>query len=183
MPPPEQWESFFDAAAILDVLGCSSSAGDVVEFGCGYGTFTIPAARRVSGTVYAIDIDPLMVATTADRAARAGTRNVVAQERDFVVDGCGRAARSAEYVMLFNVLHLDDPVSLLREAYRVLRPQGIVGLMHWKRDAGAPRGPPLEIRPSPEQCQRWAEAAGLKCVRTQELPGSPWHWGMLLERS
>ena len=58
MPPPELWEGFFEPDSILEALGCGASPGDLVEFGCGYGTFTIAAARRVSGTVYASDVDP-----------------------------------------------------------------------------------------------------------------------------
>ncbi len=33
------------------------ASGDVVDFGCGYGTFTVPAARITSGTIRALDID------------------------------------------------------------------------------------------------------------------------------
>ena len=47
MPDEELWASFFNVESVLDKLGLQSCAGDVVEFGCGYGTFTIPAARRV----------------------------------------------------------------------------------------------------------------------------------------
>ncbi|HET9330517.1 MAG TPA: class I SAM-dependent methyltransferase, partial [Steroidobacteraceae bacterium] len=82
VPEQERWESFFEAGAVLDALGCRALTGDVVEFGCGYGTFAIPAARRTSGTVFALDIDPLMVAATAARAGGAGLRNVSAVQRD-----------------------------------------------------------------------------------------------------
>jgi len=183
MPPLEQWERFFDPEGILETLGCRDLSGDVLEFGCGYGTFTIPAARRASGRVYALDIDPLMVAATAERARRAGIHNVVAEQRDFVFGGSARAACSTAYVMLFNILHLEDPLSLLRETHRVLRPGAILGVLHWKPDATTPRGPPLEIRPAPQQCRQWGEAAGFRWLRTPELPGSPWHWGMMLERA
>jgi SAM-dependent methyltransferase len=183
MPPLEQWERFFDPEGILETLGCRDLSGNVLELGCGYGTFTIPAARRACGRVYALDIDPLMVAATAERARRAGVHNVVAEQRDFVLGGSARAACSTAYVMLFNILHLEDPLSLLREAHRVLRPGAILGVLHWKPDAVTPRGPPLEIRPSPEQCRQWGQAAGFRWTRTPELPGSPWHWGMMLERA
>jgi SAM-dependent methyltransferase len=183
IPPLERWESFFDPTGILDVLGCRNVIGDVLELGCGYGTFTIPAARRVRGTVYALDIDPLMVATTVDRAAKAGLSNIAAQVRDFVVAGSGRPASSISFVMLFNILHFEDPLRLLREAHRVLRPKGTAGVIHWRRDVETPRGPPADIRPRPEQCELWAEQAGFRRVRAKELPGSPWHWGMVLERT
>ena len=64
MPLREQWESFFDPPGILDALDCKDLSGDIVELGCGYGTFTAAAAERTSATVYALDIDPIMVAAT-----------------------------------------------------------------------------------------------------------------------
>jgi SAM-dependent methyltransferase len=182
MPSLELWEGFFDPDGVLEVLGCGVSSGDVVEFGCGYGTFTIAAARRASGTVYASDIDPSMVRATLDRAAQAALRNVIVETRDFVAYGCGRPDHSAAFIMLFNILHIEDPLSLLCEARRVLCVGGTVGLIHWRQDINTPRGPSIEIRPLPAQCRVWAEQAGLRWLRSPDLPNCPWHWGMVLER-
>lgn len=180
MPAQQQWESFFDAEAILDALGCRALTGDVVEFGCGYGTFAIPAARRTSGTVLALDIDPLMVADTAARAVAEGLTNVSAQQRDFVAAGSGRPAQSVGCVLLLNILHLEDPLILLREARRVLQPGGTAGVIHWRCDVATPRGPPLAIRPDPEQCRAWAQQAGFARISACGLTRAPWHWGLVL---
>jgi len=67
MPEESQWESFFNPACTLTALDCADLRGDVVEFGCGYGTFTIPAAEMINGRVFALDIEPEMVAATARR--------------------------------------------------------------------------------------------------------------------
>lgn len=183
MPPREQWESYFDPAGILHALGGAGWRGDLVEFGCGYGTFTIPAAQRASGLVHALDIDPAMVRATRTRALDAGLENVRAEERDFVAAGCGLASESAGAVLLFNILHIEDPVGLLKEAHRVLGPGGQAALIHWNHDARTPRGPSMSIRPRPEQCREWAEEAGFRCVRAVSLTSvAPWHWGMVLER-
>ena len=182
MPAVEQWESYFDVAGVLDSLGCRDVRGDAVEFGCGYGTFTIPLARRIRSTVLALDIDPLMVAATAARALEAGLRNIHIEQRDFVIEGSGLRSGSASLVLVFNILHIEDPVSLLQEARRILSSGGMVLAIHWIYDVRTPRGPPLDIRPKPEQCRTWGEQAGLRWVRDQVLPGSPWHWGMVFER-
>src|SRR3990170_4444032 len=84
MPEEEMWREFFDTEAILRLLKLNSSCRDVVEFGCGYGTFTIPAARIVRGTVHALDIEPEMVAITKYKAEAKGLRNVQVCLRDFV---------------------------------------------------------------------------------------------------
>jgi SAM-dependent methyltransferase len=182
MPAAELWESYFDVDGILDSLDYRRLSGDGVEFGCGYGTFTIPAARRTLGALYALDIDPLMVAATDARVLQAGLKNVIVERRDFVTEGCGREPQAASFALLFNILHIEDPVGLLEEAHRVLCPGGLVGVIHWNHDAGTPRGPPLDIRPRPGQCRAWGEAARLHWIRDVVLPGSRWHWGMVLER-
>ena len=62
MPDEEYWNSFFDAeAAVAKLFSEQSVQGDLVEFGCGYGTFTVPAARRTTGMVTALDIEPEML--------------------------------------------------------------------------------------------------------------------------
>jgi ubiquinone/menaquinone biosynthesis C-methylase UbiE len=155
----------------------------VVEFGCGYGLFTVPAAKRISGTLYALDIDRRMVEATAVRVAEAGVTNVVTQERDFVAAGCGRPDASVGYAMLFNILHIEEPVALLREAHRTLAPGGRLGVIHWKHDPTTPRGPSMAIRPTQDQCRRWAEEAGLRFLRDEDLCCCSWHWGIVLERS
>ncbi len=154
-----------------------------MEFGCGYGTFTIPAAQRVSGTLYASDIDPAMVVSTGARTSKNGIRNIVVEERDFLTSGSGRPDASVSFVMLFNILHVEESLSLLVEAHRILSEGGTVAVIHWRQDIQTPRGPPLAIRPSPEQCGAWGKRAGLRTLSViRELPNSPWHWGMLLAR-
>ncbi len=154
----------------------------MVEFGCGYGTFTIPAARLVGGQVFALDIELGMVQITTQKAKEAGLTNVVAEARDFVESGCGRPDASVDYAMLFNILHIEDPVGLLTEARRVLAPGGKTGIIHWRSDLATPRGPSLSIRPPPEQCRDWGEQAGLEFVRYETLCCCSWHWGLVMQR-
>lgn len=138
MPEESVWVTFFTPEEVLHKLGLSAS-GDVVDFGCGYGTFTIPAAQITSGTVHALDIDAEMVAATKTKAEALGLQNVRTYLRDFVATGIGLADKTADYVMLFNILHAECPGVLLREAWRVLMPGGKTGLMHWNCDPATPR--------------------------------------------
>lgn len=179
MPAETLWETFFNPGLALDRLGLTAALADVVEFGSGYGTFTIPAARRVRGVMYALDVDPTMVARTQQRAAASGLKNVVAQVRDFVNDGTGLPDNSADYAMIFNLLHAERPEDLLKEANRVLRPGGHVGIMHWNYDPATPRGPSLDIRPRPEACLAWATAAGFAVLEPGVLKLPPYHYGLV----
>ena len=181
MPDETMWERFFDAPMILNRLGLVPEARGVVEFGCGYGTFTIAAARLVRGTVYGFDIEPAMVELVRAKARRAGLANVVCEVRDFVEQGTGLADAVADYAMLFNILHAEQPETLLREAWRVLRPGGRLGIIHWNYDPSTPRGPSLSVRPRPEQCRAWAEAVGFRLLAPGITNLPPYHYGMALE--
>jgi SAM-dependent methyltransferase len=179
MPSQTSWETLFDVPSILDAFGFGPSTGDVAELGCGYGTFTVPLARRVGGAVHAFDIDPEMVAFTAQRVAAAGTRNLRTELRDVLVSGFGPVAGSFDSVLLFNILHMEAPTTLLRAAAQAIRPDGFVAIIHWRSDVLTPRGPPLDIRPRPEQIRGWAREAELTPGEVLTLP--PWHFGLKLQ--
>lgn len=185
MPDETYWTSFFDPHAVLDLLRLPQNSNcDVLEFGCGYGTFTLPAASRTRGKVTALDIEPGMVSLVAQRAEEAGLVNVHAEVRDFVECGTGVPGGSQGHVMVFNLLHIEDPLSLLREAHRTLRPGGTLSVIHWRSDIETPRGPPLAIRPQPEQCAAWLSEAGFDAVVHVPLGQSaPYHYGLLAQRS
>ena len=182
MPEPRVWETFFDVEAVLDAVGPAAHAEDGVEFGCGYGTFTLPAARRLSGTLLTLDLDEDAMNIARRRARDEGVGNIRFERRDFVRDGTGLDVMSVDYAMAFNILHHDDPVALLAEARRVLRPGGAVAIIHWNHDPETPRGPPLAMRPRPEDCLRWAREAGFDVpATTTDLP--PWHYGFVAPRA
>ncbi|HET8698696.1 MAG TPA: class I SAM-dependent methyltransferase [Gammaproteobacteria bacterium] len=177
MPDEGTWERFFEPDRVLVALRFPDGNPDVVDFGSGFGTFTVAAARRTRGMVYALDIDRAMVDATNARAAALGLHNVRAIERDFVVLGTGLPDGSVDYAMLFNILHGEEPETLLAETRRVLRPTGTLAAIHWNHDARTPRGPPLAIRPTPAQCSGWVREAGFEVTAALDLP--PYHYGVV----
>ncbi len=182
MPEESYWETLFDVPLILDRLRIDARIQHVVELGCGYGTFTIPVAQRISGALRTFDIDETMIERTRRRAAEAGVWNIFYVVRDVFADGFGGEASSQDACLLFNILHAEQPDRLLREAGRVLRPAGRLGIIHWNYDPATPRGPSMSIRPRPEQCRAWAEAAGFRLLAPGIINLPPYHYGMALER-
>lgn len=166
MPDETYWETLFDIPLILSRLGIARFR-DVAELGCGYGTFSIPIAKAISGTLYTFDVDPAMLARTRERGAGLP---IVCQQRDIMQDGFGV---DVDAVLLFNILHCERPIELLRHAANAA-PNVLV--IHW-RYGETPRGPNLDIRPRPEQIIEWAADADLRPVGDViDLP--PWHYGL-----
>jgi len=180
MPERDMWEKFFDPSKIIAQMELGPNVHDVVEVGCGYGTFTIPVAKVISGKIHAYDIDEAMVRITQAEAEKAKLNNVNAILRDIIADGTGLPDGNVDYVMLFNILHLETPELLLRESKRVLRRGGKLGIIHWNYDPSTPRGPSMEIRSKPEACIQWAEQAGFHSPKRYDL--KPYHYGIVLTK-
>ena len=177
MPDEQMWNTFFDPCAILDKLGIQNVVGNIADLACGYGTFTIPAARRTKGVVYAIDIDEDMIRITRKKVRQNGIKNVTLLQRNFVTGGTGLADSCCDRVLLFNILHVKKPLKTLAEAKRILTSKGKVSIIHWNYDPTTPRGPAMSIRPKPEQCQNWLIEAGFKLEGTI-IPLPPYHYGL-----
>jgi SAM-dependent methyltransferase len=179
LPEEEEWVKFFDPAKTLRLLGVSENVFDVADFGCGYGTFTIPAAKIIKGKIYAIDIEPEMIEVVKNKARKNNLSNVVPMLRDFMSEGSGLEDSSVDFVMLFNILHAEKPVNLLREAFRILRVGGKVGIIHWIYDEPI-SGLPLDIKPRSEDCKGWGESVGFSFE--QEFNLKPYHFGIVMKK-
>jgi ubiquinone/menaquinone biosynthesis C-methylase UbiE len=184
MPDEGYWNTFFDAACLVGkMFGNSICPGSVVEFGSGYGTFTLPAARLTTGTVTALDIEPELITRLRQKALDHSIHNVDARLRDFVADGSGLAPQTQAHAMIYNLLHVEAPVALLAEAHRVLQPGGHLSVIHWRSDIPTPRGPTLSIRPSPQQCKAWMAEAGFRLLQDVDLaPCCHYHFGIIALR-
>ena len=149
---------------IMDALGVAERSV-VADIGAGGGWFTIRLARRIgpNGIVYAEDIQPQMLEATGRRVAREGLLNV--KPWPGTPDDPRLPAGALDAVLIVDTYHeFENPVAVLRNIARSLKPQGRVGVVDFKKDGLGP-GPPLEERVDPDVIVRDAEAAGLKLVR------------------
>lgn len=141
---------------LLDAVGIK--AGEtVLELGCGPGTFTVEAARRLgpTGKLIAVDIQPHMIAQAERRVRQAGLNNVefhVAGAYDLPVDD-----ESVDRAFLITVLpEIPDQHRALRELYRVLKPTGLLSISEEFLDPDYPL---------PKETLRRAQAAGFSLER------------------
>jgi len=154
---------------------------DLAEIGCGYGTFTIPSAKRIKGSLYAFDIEDEMIDIVKQELQKNQIKNVILERRDILSLTTGLADDSVDYVMLFNILHHESPKDFLDEAYRILKPQGKLGILHWRSDIDTPRGPHLSIRPRPDQILKWIEKQNFSLFKEPVII-KPYHFGLILSK-
>lgn len=164
---------------IWDALGLKSPQV-VVDIGAGTGFFAVPFSRRMpGGTVYACDLSAEMIAWMESHLppeALVAVKPLLMQEnRVPLPDGL------ADLVVMINLHHeLDAPVTLLREALRLLKPGGKVAVIDWK-DQAMEIGPPLEHRLSRVVIRGHLQAAGFAHLVDHDL--LPYHVFLVGEKS
>ena len=125
-----------------------------------------------------------MAARVTRAAVDSSLPNIAAVERDFMETGTALPDCSVVHAMVFNILHIEELMKILREAYRVLAPGGKISIIHWRTDMETPSGPSLDIRPTPAQSLGMAMRAGFHHRHTVPLGNAaPWHYGLVLEKS
>lgn len=180
MPDEQLWDTFFNPAQILSLLDINGNVNTLIDIGCGYGTFLVPAANLVKGKVIGIDIENEMILTCKEKVIEYGMKNIDLLHGDISTEQTLKALEQykgeIDYISLFNILHCEQPLSLLNAAYQILNSNGKIGVIHWKYEK-TPRGPSMEIRPTPEVITGWALKAGFVLDKYVELP--PYHYGLV----
>ena len=149
---------------IMDALQIGDGSV-VADLGAGGGWFTIRLARRVgpNGRVYAEDVQPEMIGAIERRVKREGLENVITKLGTPTDPGI--PAGTVDAVLIVDAYHeLEDPVGLLRHVAKTLRPNGVIGIINYKKDGGGP-GPPMEERVDAERVIADAKTAGLELRR------------------
>jgi ubiquinone/menaquinone biosynthesis C-methylase UbiE len=110
----------------------------VLDFGCGSGTYTIPAAKIVGeqGRVYALDKDKEALDKLMQKAESAALKNIKRMETSGKLE-IDLADESVDVVLLFDVFHsfyfpqADDRKRLLGEIYRIMKPSAFLSISVW----------------------------------------------------
>ncbi len=186
MPDRGWWAALWpDPEDMLRQIGVEPDM-TVLDLCCGDGYFTAPLARLVSGRVYALDLDPLMIERAKAEVAR--------QQASVLQWICADAREAAtllpepvDYVLMANTFHgVPDQSGLAHVVKAKLRPGGCFGIVNWYPLAreqtpvlGRPRGPATEMRMSPAEVSAVVEPAGFRTAKVVELP--PYHYGAIFE--
>jgi predicted methyltransferase len=154
---------------IMDALQIGENSV-VADLGAGGGWFTVRLAIRVrgpKGLVYAEDVQPEMIQAIERRLKREALTNVktvLGTQTD-----AGLPAGKLDAVLVVDTYHeMEQPVTLLRNVAKSLKPTGLLGIINYKKDGGGP-GPAMEERVDPEQVIRVAAAAGLELKKHEKF--------------
>lgn len=119
----------------------------VLDCGCGPGTITVGFAEFVApGEVVGTEIEDSHVALAREKAANRNVANVRFETADLYA--LPFADASFDAVFISAVLgNLREPIRGVREAYRVLKPGGVIGLKEFDHggDMFYPRDPSVEM--------------------------------------
>jgi predicted methyltransferase len=178
-PQPEQHRALFPPEKLGQLEGPDRDAwqrpdqvmdklliaeGSVVaDLGAGGGWFTMRLASRVgpNGIIYAEDVQPQMIEAITRRTGRAMLRNV---RTVLGTSSDPRLPAPVDAVLIVDAYHdisLEQPVVMLGNVARSLKPAGRIGIIEFKKDGWGP-GPPMDERMDPDRIIRDAEAAGLR---------------------
>jgi ubiquinone/menaquinone biosynthesis C-methylase UbiE len=146
------------------------SPGDnIADIGAGTGFFSVPMAEvtGTNGTVYAVDIQPEMLARTQKRATKAGITNiklVLATEKS-----PGLPADTLNMVLLVDAYHeFAWPWEVMTAVYASLVPGGTVVLIEYREED--PDVPILRLhKMSEQQARKEMSAVGFEFVENAEF--------------
>lgn len=173
-PDRDEWQS---PEKIMDALGVGEGVV-VADLGAGSGWFTIRLAGRVgpNGMVYAEDIQRQMIDSITRRVERMGLKNV---RTVLGTANDPRLPAPVDAVLIVDSYHeMEQPVTLLKNVARYLKPNGRIGIVNFKSDGGGP-GPAIEDRVDPERVIADARAAGLALQSRQTF--LKYHYMLVLE--
>jgi SAM-dependent methyltransferase len=185
---PEQWTKQFESPERTawqkpdEVIASLTLASDatVADLGAGTGYFAVRfAAAAPQGKVYAVDIEPNMVAWLTERAQKEGLANLVAVQAE---PDDPRLPEPVAVVFMCNVFHhLADPQAYFEAVAGKLVTGGRVVIVDFRKDNPdhAP-GPPAAMRMEAEQIIAIMRAAGYELRRDDR---QLLEWQYLLEFS
>jgi predicted methyltransferase len=167
LEPPDR-EAWQKPEQVMDALNVAEGSV-VADIGAGGGWFTIRLARRVgpNGTVYAEDIQRLMIEAIERRVQREGLTNVQTKLGEGNDPRLPAGALDAVLIVdAFHEIPMEERVVLLSNVARTLKPNGLIGIIDYREGEGGP-GPAPEERVAPGVIVETAKAAGLTLDRQE----------------
>lgn len=142
----------------------------IADLGAGNGYFALPMAKSTKQFVYAVDIEPQMLAMLKENANQEQLENITYVESN--LDQIQLEADSVNKVMISLVLHeVPDLDKTLSEIKRILKPGGNILIIEWEA-VQTESGPPLHHRIASEEMVNVLEKNGFDA---EVIPLNPYY--------
>jgi len=169
---------------IKNVESTSIQAGmEIADFGSGSGHYTLAAAKALmsTGRVYAIDINKDLLTKLKNHASREGLYNVEVIWGDIEKPNDTKLRDgSVDLVFLSNILfQVPDKDAVIKEAKRILKPNGRVLLIDWADSFGG-IGPTPKMVVTKASASAMFEKAGFHMDR--EVDAGSHHYGFIYKK-
>ena len=176
--------TYIDANALFELFQLDGTT-HFLDIACGNGAYTLAASERIGpkGRLFALDLWEEGIALLREEAAKRGIENLqsfvgdATQEiplEDASVDVCFMAS------VLHDFVHIQGEGTVLAECARVLKPDGKLAVVEFKKIDGPP-GPPRRSRLASEEVEEFVVSHGFRKEREGEV--GPYHYAMLFRSS
>lgn len=179
-----QQRSIIDTKRLLDRLGVEEGMR-VADLGSGgHDHYIKHVARKVgdNGKVYIVDVRPEPLSALHSTCRASGLNHVEPIRADIEIhQGINLSNDHCDRVLLINTMHqVAEPVAALREASRILKPNGVLVVIDWFNGNGL-LGPTAKQFAMSDKMVEHAERAGL--AFTHHFDASDTHYGLLFVRN
>ena len=185
-------EIFLDSDEIIQELNLKGNE-TVMDAGCGDGHIAIKILEDYNhnGIVYAVDVYDASIEDMEAYKKENNVENLINIEADITEGIPGVDDESVDIVLMVNVFHgfkasrkLDDAVD---ELSRIIKADGKIAIMDYK-DWDVPKGPPTQVRSSPEELEELLNEHGLEMTYLNEeigedIPEGKSHYFIVFEKN
>lgn len=176
-------ERFLNPKQILESAGLKAE-DKFADLGCGSGFFVIEASKIVGekGIVYAVDIQKIVLLNIKSKLITSGIKNVKLIWADLEIPGSTRIKDAeVDFVLVANVLfQVLKKKEVLKEAYRILKPNGKLCIIDWKLNASE-FGPTIDERVSIQDIKAICDEIGFE-NKIFEGDASNFHWELIYRK-
>lgn len=168
-----------DPQNVMDVFSVRSGSV-LLDVGCGPGAFLEAASTRVGpdGLVHAIDIQEPFVGMARRLASEKGLINIkftVSREDRIPLED-----ETADTAIMITTLHELEGNSTLTEVSRILKSNGLLGIVEWQKEK-TPVGPPVSERISEQETEDLLKANGFDVEKVFSI--GLYHYGITGRKS
>lgn len=137
----------------------------LIDIGAGTGFFANEFVKKISGgKIYACDTSEIMIKWMKENITENNMIPLLCSESSIALE-----SEAADLVYMINVHHeLLEPKKLLGEAYRLLKPNGKIAIIDWKKEEMTD-GPSIEKRISEETIMEQLKNVGFNNVVSHNI--------------